>query len=164
MAILQITPSYTLGTGVPLTRGLEQKSGETGIVIGSVLTLSSGQLALATTGPTTGIVGIALQAYNSEPGQNQMNSPAVTTGPTTILSFAVAIGTTIFASKFTNNSATYIAPATADIGVNYGLTKQTSGIWTVDKNITGASACVTIVGIDIGNLLVYWKFMSAAIA
>lgn len=162
--ILAITAGKTVGNGVPLVRNMQLKSTATTVIIGSVLKYTAGELDLASTGPTTGIVGIAAQAYNTAPGFAQMNTPTVNTGRRANISFYAANpGQTIFVSKLTNNSATYIAPVLADIGVNIGLTLQSSGIWTADKNITGGNACITPVEIDIDNLLIYWVFMAAAV-
>lgn len=38
--------------------------------------------------------------------------------------------------------------AAADIGTNYGVTKDSSGYWVVDKSKTGANARVTVTGTD----------------
>ena len=57
----------------------------------------------------------------------------------------------IFEAMFDNSNGTAAAdwtPTVADIGKQYGMTKDSIGpFWYVDKNKTGASACIQIVGI-----------------
>jgi hypothetical protein len=162
-----ITPSYTLGTGVPPVRNQLYKTGAA-IIRGTPLIYDTGELTIAAATPVAGIVGIALQAAGTAPGYDQMNSPTVNTGRSQKISFAKAIATTVFASKLVNNTlnGTFIAPAVADIGVNYGLLKQTSvvtGVWCLDRNLTGGSACATVVDIDTINNIIYWVFLPASI-
>ena len=40
----------------------------------------------------------------------------------------------------------------ADIGVNYGLTRDANGYWYVDKHLTGGSAVVQVIGLPSGFL------------
>ena len=80
---------------------------------------------------------------------------------------------TIFDAIFDNSSATAslasnFTPTQADIGVNYGLTKDAAGaFWYIDKNKTGAAAILQIVGLgalgSVVNGLVKFVFLPASI-
>lgn len=54
----------------------------------------------------------------------------------------------------------------ADIGINYGLTKDADGQWFVDKAKTGAAAAVRIVALDQNDTVrgVHFVFLNAVIA
>jgi len=57
----------------------------------------------------------------------------------------------IFEALFDNSAGAVAAdwtPTNADVGVNYGMTKDANNYWYVDKNKTGGSAVVQIVGLD----------------
>ena len=122
--------------------------------------------------PFGGITGaIAIQTYGSVPNQPSAVNIAVGT--------PVADGRTlymepnqenIFQALFDNSAGTVAAnwtPTQADIGVNYGMTKSSGdGSWYVDKNKTGGSAIVQIVGLPYGSYLnapVTFVFLAAAI-
>ena len=54
----------------------------------------------------------------------------------------------VFSAMFGNNGST-ATPANTDVGKTYGLTIDSGSIyWYVDKNKTGASAAVLIIGLD----------------
>lgn len=80
-------------------------------------------------------------------------------------------GATIFQAMFDNSAGAVAAdwtPSQADIGKQYGLTKDSAGpYWYVDKGKTGASAVLTIVGIGpdgfVLNGRVLFQFLSTAI-
>lgn len=131
------------------------------IVIGSVLIDDTGEVDVAGADPTS-IVGLALQAADTSPGYDAANSPATITGREQKISVCRPNDTIIFAAKLTNNSSAVIAPVAADRNAQYGITAY-SGAWTVDKNKTGASARVTIVGIDEDNEWVFFKFIASSL-
>jgi hypothetical protein len=60
----------------------------------------------------------------------------------------IAAADTVFMAAFGNNG-TATTPANTDVGVAYGLTKDSNGYWYVDKNKTGSSAVVQVVGLDL---------------
>lgn len=110
------------------------------------------------------ILGISLQAGQnfavaatpvpSNYGSVQNQSSAVNvfgTGPVILAGqpFAVAGSGNVFAGLFGNAGASQL-PATTDIGVYYGLTKDsTTGYWYVDKAKTAdADVAVLITGLD----------------
>ena len=121
--------------------------------------------------PFGGITGsIAFQTYGSVP--NQPNAVNIAVGT------PVADGRTlymepnpanIFQALFDNSAGTVAAnwtPTQADIGVNYGLTVDANGYWYVDKNKTGASAVLQVVGLPLGSYLnapVTFIFLAAAV-
>lgn len=136
----------------------------TDIVLGSLLVFSSGLVALAGANPTS-IVGVALQGYAGNPGFDAANSPATITGRQTTISVSRPNDSTIYAANLTNGTSTLVTPATADIGVSYGVTAY-SGKWTVDKAKTGGDARVSVVGFDANAYggIVFFKFLAAALA
>jgi hypothetical protein len=121
--------------------------------------------------PFGGITGnIAIATYGSVP--NQPNAVNIAIGT------PVADGRTlymepnpanIFQALFDNSVGAVAAdytPTQADIGVNYGLTRDANGYWYVDKGKTGAGAVVTVVGIPYGakpNAPVTFVFMASAV-
>jgi len=70
---------------------------------------------------------------------------------------------------FDNSNGTVAAnwtPVQADIGVAYGMTKDANGYWYVDKNKTGGSAIVQVLGLPLGSYLnapVTFVFLTTAI-
>ena len=80
---------------------------------------------------------------------------------------------TVFEGMFDNSSASAstsadYTPTQADIGVNYGLNKDSAGpFWYVDKFKTGAAAVLQIVAIgrngSVVNGLVKFVFLPASI-
>lgn len=81
---------------------------------------------------------------------------------------AIADANSIFEAQVDNNSGSSFTLAQTNIGVAYGLSKDTNGSWYVDLAKTGGSACLVIVGqntIDgfIANARVYFKFLAASI-
>lgn len=85
--------------------------------------------------------------------------------------FMAAREATVFEGIF-DNSAGAVAgdftPTLADVGVSYGLTKDSAGpFWYVDKGKTGAAACVQIVNLgrlgSVVNAPVKFVFLPASI-
>jgi hypothetical protein len=114
----------------------------------------------------------AIQTYGSVP-----NEP---------LAFNIALGTpisdgrtlymepnqdNIFQALFDNSNGLVAAdytPVQASLGLTYGMTKDANGFWYVDKNKTGGSAIVQIVGLPAGplgyvNAPVNFVFLTAAV-
>jgi len=148
-------------------RGIESIRGMayTGTIYrGGVLIYSGANVAAAGVNPTA-IVGVALQASDTNPGYAAANNPVTITGRSAVISVAVADRTTVYSATLTNGSSTRIAPVAADVGTQVGLTEY-SNVWTVDKGKTAALARVQIVGYDTGGLtnLVFFKFLESAIS
>ena len=143
--------------GFPQTREMTVAAAQD-FKAGAILVNSSGLVAEGGTNPTA-IVGIAAAPANSALGYEL--SDATVTSPVTwrenTIPVYLADPNSIYVSKLTNNSATYIAPVAADVNAQYGLTEQATGEWTVDKSKTSTNARVTIVDIDADQNLVFWK-------
>ena len=153
-------PAQVPGGGVFNVRGFDTTAAQT-FLRGAVLIFAAGKVSEAATGATTGIVGVALQAAFTGPGNSMANSPATITWQETQTSAAIADSVTVFEATFVNGSTTRIAPAVTDIGVSYGISKYTD--WAIDKSLTAAAAAVKVVGIDTMRNLVFFKFLAAAI-
>lgn len=155
-----ITPARFPGVSAPDVQSILYATGQT-FKVGAALTLSSGEV-VEDSSPITGatIFGFAAQAAGSGLGYDAANSPTVVTNRQQAVSVVRANSMQVFSAQFVNNSATAVAPAQTDIGVNYGL-KAYSGIWCVDKNQTSSNACVTIVDIDTDRNIVFFKVMAA---
>jgi hypothetical protein len=104
-------------------------------------------------GPFTPITGPGSVIGNYAANANQ--PLAVITPPMTPISdggirFNIAAPTTRFIAKLgTSSTVTAVATALTQIGVAYGLTKDTgNAYWYVDTNKTGGSAAVRIVGLS----------------
>lgn len=161
MSVYRMWPGRTPLGQVPAVLALPTDSSSSTVVLGSVVIQTSGYLVVASADPTA-VVGVALQAYNTNPGFDAANSPSPSTGRSATVSCAMANTITEFVAKLTNSSSTRIAPVAADVGTSVGITAY-SGIWTVDKGKTGGSARVLITGIDIPNEFVYFRWLAAAI-
>lgn len=87
---------------------------------------------------------------------NSTQSSAVITPPMVPMTdgysyFFTAAPTTVFRARLGSSSGSINPIATANqyVGIPYGLTKDTgNNYWFVDTNLTGASAVLTIVGLD----------------
>jgi len=172
--------TFAFGTPVQLSAGGFVQAWDGATVAAGILGVaeSFGQ-NLATDGagaptpPLGGITGnISISTYGSVPNQpSGVNIP---------IGAPVADGRTlymepnqdnIFEAMFDNSNGTVAAnytPTQADIGVAYGLTKDSVGpYWYVDKNKTGGSAVLQIVGIGpdgfVLNGRVRFVFLTAAI-
>lgn len=121
--------------------------------------------------PFGGITGTgAIQTYGSVPNQPSAVNIALGTpisdGRTLYMEPREA---TIFQALFDNSNGTVAAdytPVQTDIGTNYGLTKDSNGLWYVDKHKTGGSAVLQIVALPQGsivNALVNFVFLTAAV-
>lgn len=133
---------------------------------GAVLVFSGGTVSEGGANPTD-IVGVAMADAFSAPGYDAANSPSPITWREATISVAKAeADRNIFVSPLCNNTltSTKVAPVAADVGVQYGISKQTSGpsaeAWWLDKNITGANARVEVVKVDITNQLAHFKFLA----
>lgn len=152
-------PAYGPGNGTPLVLQYNATSGAD-FAVGAVLVLSSGEVTAAGADPGAGtILGVAMAEEDSAPGFNMANQPATVTWRTRNVPVAVANGN-LFMGRLTNGSSTFIAPVTADTGVSYGITAY-SGVWTVDKAKTGASARVVVTKIDTDNNKVWFRFIES---
>lgn len=152
-------PAYGPGNGSPLILTYPATSGAD-FAVGAVLVFSSGEVTAAGADPSAGtIVGVAMAEEDGSPGYNMANQPTVVTWRAKNVPVAVANGN-VFIGKLTNGSSTTIAPVAADVGASYGITAY-SGVWSVDKNKTGASARVVVTKIDTDNNKVWFRFIES---
>lgn len=138
---------------------------------GAVLILASNLLSEAGSTPTTGIVGIALQAAFTNPGNSLPYTSLLASGspiggrPNDI-SVAINDKVTIFSGRLVNGATDPVTPAVTDIGVSYGVAKDANGIWYVDQANT-TQLCVKVIDIEpLGGTnvvpLVYFKFINVS--
>ena len=171
--------TFAWGTPVQLNAsGFVQAWDGATVAAGVLGVAESGGLNLGTAGagapvpPFGQITGnISRQTYDSVPGQplgvNIALGAPTSDGRTLYMS---PEQDNIFSAMFDNSAGAGAAdwtPTQADIGKNYGLTKDSAGpYWYVDKGKTGASAVVQIVGIGqdgfVANGRVKFQFMTAA--
>ena len=153
------------GTGVPVVQPLAY-TGSPAIVIGSVCIWNAGYVDIAGANPTE-VVGVALQAVDTNPGFSAANSPATITGRNSTVSVVRPNNQTVFCGQATNNSSTIVVGARANVGAQYGLTAY-SGIWTVDFNKSASNLLVEVVGFDttlyssVG--VVFFKFLPSVLS
>lgn len=165
------TPVQLNGSGfVQAWDGATVSAGILGVAESFGLNLGSAG-AGAPVPPFGQITGVgAIQTYGSVPNEPSAANIALGTpisdGRTLYIEPDQA---NIFTALFDNSNGTIAAnwtPTQADIGVAYGLTKDANGYWYVDKNKTGGSAVVQIVGLPNGSFLnapVNFVFLAAAI-
>ena len=134
--------------------------------IGAVMTINAGLAQEAAATPVANILGIALQAVDTNLGFGAANSPLQVTGRKSTVSVAMANSRTIFRGSLVNNSAVVVAPQDSDVGTKYGVSKQ-GGVWCVDKNLTGANGCVIVVGYNLTTPdggFVFFQFVASTLA
>lgn len=133
---LPFRPAYNQGRFAPVTQHWPLKSSET-CVTGSPMTRNGAEVDEIDTDDVTLVVGVAASANQSAFGYDAGDQPAspVVTGRADTIPVFVATTTTVFQGQISNDQ-TMVAPASSDVGVSYGIRKQTDGTWTVDRNDT----------------------------
>lgn len=169
MALPALRVHQIQGSKVEGIQYMDYTTGQT-FLLGEVLIFDSGgnagKVKVAGADPASGtIVGVSMQAADSSPGFSAANAPTTFTGRSQKVSVTRPNDETIFAGCFTNGSATPVAPALTDVGLQYGITAY-SGVWTVDKAKTGGSARVVITGFDLDQVpdQVFFKFIASFLA
>jgi hypothetical protein len=115
----------------------------------------------APAGTAAGALGVgggqSFGSVQNEPGAVNLSRPYFNDGRTGVV---LAIPDNLFYGQVGPNQTTVIT----DIGKQYGLTKDVDGHWYVDKNKTGASAVLTITGLDQWDTArgVLFTFLAAA--
>ena len=138
--------------------------------IGSPMRFSSGLLAQAAdaTAASTLLVGFAATTNLSAFGYDYGDIPAteVVTGRENTCAVVEATRNTTFYGQISTGTSAIVAPAVADIGVAYGLIKQSDNVWTVDRSNT-TQLCVVVTDIDLtlyGTGVVMFKVRNASLA
>lgn len=151
--------TFLSGTPVQLNAGFVQAWDGVTIAAGILGISESFGLNLASNGlgapaaPFGQITGSgAIQTYGNVPNQPSAVNVALGTpisdGRTLYME---PNSDNIFEALFDNSAGNVAAdytPTAADVGVNYGLTKDANGLWYVDKGKTGAAAVLQIVGLN----------------
>lgn len=166
------TPVQLNGNGfVQAWDGTTVAAGILGVAESFGLNLGSAGLG-APTPPFGGITGVgAIQTYGNVPNEpNAVNIALATPISDGRTLYMEPNQDNIFQAMFDNSAGTVAAdytPTQASIGVSYGMTKDSAGpYWYVDKNKTGGSAIVQIVGIPAGSFVnapVNFVFLTSAI-
>lgn len=146
------------GGGIPDIQSMEYKADES-IVKGSVLIYNSGQVALASSPVSTGVVGVALEDIASKPGLGMSHDSQVTerTGNVAEVSVAMANTTIIWSVA----AVTGVAPAVSHIGTQRPVALS-GGVWQVDLS-SSSNKTVIVVDVDVLEAIVFFKWMAAAL-
>jgi len=107
-------------------------------------------------GTTTGIIGVSM--FGSSSG---VPAAKGSTAFGTKMIVAIANRDTEFVGTMINGS-TVQTPVAANNGVAYGFVKV-SGEWYVDEGDT-SDTVLTVTGIDINRLLIFFKFLDASVS
>jgi hypothetical protein len=166
MSAVQIRPAQLGGKRTFSARSLTVKSAET-FIAGAPLTVdSNGQLAECGTDFAT-TKGFAANAAFSGPGRSLADTVIAVTPPSgepySAGQVYVAGDDVVFVGQLYSGS-TLITPTEAMIADNYGMTRLSDGIWTLDQvKTTTAYQRVTVVDIDADLSLMFFKVMSTYI-
>ena len=147
------------GGGIPEIQSMAYTAAES-IVKGSVLIMNAaGTVDLAATQPTTGVVGVSLEALGSKPGFEPSHDSLTTvyTGRVAEVSVAIANLTTIFSAAA--KAGTTVAQT--HVGENHDIV-LVAGVWQVDLSASGAPGCV-VVDVDVDEAIVFFKWLSTVI-
>lgn len=148
------------GVTSPRVMNVPYANGQT-YLQGSPVVLAAGVASECAANPTV-IYGFTAEPAGSKAGYLAANNPVQVTGRAQETAVYPASGEQEFTSLLVNASAVPLAVTQAMVGViTYGLSKQTIGgvpTWVVDQ---AATACTSIVGVDIDGGFVYFKILVA---
>lgn len=150
--------------GVPDIRWLRYATAQSYLNGAVVKYDGAGSVVEASANPVN-IVGVALQNAVSGSGTNMGDAPDPITGFEQKNSIGIANRQTVWGGALVNGDEVLIAPTQADVGLNYGITKLSTGIWVVDKSKTLSDARVQIVGFSAfvhSPGIVEFKFLESA--
>lgn len=161
---LPFLPAYVEGGGTASTRHYVVKSGED-FVQGAPLTINAGEVDELDTNDVTLIVGVAGAADASAFGYDAGDSPTTVTGRSNTVPVFVAGRDVVFYGQLSNGTTALVTPDGANVGVAYGVVKQSDGRWTVDEADT-TNLVVTVIGFDTtldAPGRVYFKFLQSTL-
>lgn len=161
---LPFLPAYVEGGGTASTRHYVVKSGED-FVQGAPLTINAGEVDELDTNDVTLIVGVAGAADESAFGYAAGDNPTTVTGRSNTVPVFVAGRDVVFYGQLSNGTTALVAPDAANVGVAYGVIKQSDGRWTVDEADT-TNLVVTVIGFDTSLDApgrVYFKFLQSTL-
>jgi hypothetical protein len=159
-----IRPAYVeSGQGIPPVKHYTIANAQS-LKIGTPVTLSSGLAAEIANDATTNILGVAQGKSESAYGYDIGDSPLVVTGRADTTPVALNSRNTVFVGQLSNGTTALVTPSTSNVGVAYGLQKQTDGAWTVDTSDT-TNIVVRVIGFDLSeggpNGVVFFKFIAS---
>jgi hypothetical protein len=166
---LPIRAAYNEGSGLPAVKHYPLASGT--IVRGALMKLNTNNTIVEITGPTdisNTILGVAKAANASAFGYDMGDSPTVVTGRADTIPLDLANRDTVFVGQIVSAANTPVVPAVADVGVAYGVVKNSDNTWSVNRSNT-TNLTVRVLGIvppgeqssdPFG--FVYFKFLAAA--
>lgn len=144
------------------------KSGED-FVAGAPLTINAGEVDELDTDDVTLIVGVAAAADASAFGYDMADSPTVITGRANTVPVFRATRDTVFVGQLSNGTTSLVVPDANNVGVAYGLIRQSDGTWTVDEADTTNDVVTVIDFVTQGPEcsdpygLVYFKFLQSTL-
>jgi hypothetical protein len=165
---LPFRPAYVETGTVPSTIHYAVKSGED-FVAGAPLTINAGEVDELDTDDVTLIVGVAAAADESAFGYDMGDSPTVVTGRANTVPVWRATRDTVFIGQLSNGTSALVVPDAANVGVAYGVIRQSDGTWTVDENDTTNDVVTVIDFVTQGpecsdaSGLVYFKFLQSTL-
>lgn len=164
---LPIRPAFADTSGTPATKHYTLAAGQTQ-KIGAPMKFTSGTLIEASSAAdaSTGLAGISAAVNQSAFGFDAGDSPTTVTGRENTIPILPANRNTTFYGQISTGTSAIVAPATTDIGVAYGLVKQSDGYWTVNRSDT-TNLAVVVTGIDptlYGTGVVLFKIRNASAA
>lgn len=165
---LPFRPAYVETGVVPSTIHYAVVNGED-FVLGAPLTINAGQVDELDTNDVTLIVGVAAAADQSAFGYDMADSPTVVTGRENTVPVWRATRDTVFVGQLSNGTTSLVVPDAANVGVAYGLIRQTDGTWTVDEADTTNDVVTVIDFVTQGPEcadpfgLVFFKFLQSTL-
>lgn len=168
--------TFLFGTPVQLNAGVVQAwdgatvaAGILGIALHDASNLGSDGLGFPTPfspSPYPGTTSTFGSVPNQPNGVNIADGAPFTIGGTTV---AQANDDTIFRGQTDNNTGAATTPTKANVGTQYGMSKDANNNWYVDfgKTTVGTNTVVEMVDLDpidgsIANARILFKFVSAA--
>lgn len=165
---LPFTPAYVETGEMYSTIHYPVRSGET-FVGGAPLTINAGEVDEIDTDDVTLIVGVAASKNASAFGYDMADSPTVVTGRVDTVPVFRATRDTVFQGQLSNGTSNLVLPDNANVGVAYGVIKQSDGTWTVDEADT-TNDVVTVIDYVLPGAecsdpfgLVYFKFLQSTL-
>lgn len=161
---------YVEGSGTPAVRHYVLASGTP--TQGAIMKFSTNNTIVEITGPTDisgTILGVAKAGAQSAFGYDMGDSAgAVVTGRADTIPLDLAEADNMFVGQMVSAANTLVVPAASDVGVAYGVIKNSDGTWSVNRsnttNLTVRVYDFKTAGEQVSDPfgLVYFKFIQAA--
>lgn len=160
----RFAPARFAGQGAPEVQSMVYDSAQT-FLEGAVLIMDSdGEVIEASADPTSAIIGVALEDYDSKPGYDAANSPSTFTGRVREVSVAKANRSTIFSGRLVDTNEADVAPDQANVGIDYAIVKV-SNDWCVDESdeVNVSVRIVDFDATDSDNYIVFFRFLDSVL-